>query len=95
MPWSRVIRLFFRTFTYLIITAIIPMQDILGLGNEARMNLPGRSDGNWQFRFEWEQLTPGITRRLRELVDTYARTVPTVGDQDALTARTIRAVTDS
>ena len=76
-------------------TVLIPMQDILGLGNEARMNLPGRSDGNWQFRFEWEQLTPGITRRLRELVDTYARTVPTVGDQDPLAARTIRAVTDS
>jgi 4-alpha-glucanotransferase len=32
-------------------TALIPMQDILGLGSEARMNLPGRQSGNWEFRF--------------------------------------------
>ena len=40
-------------------TAIIPMQDILGLGSEARMNLPGRQSGNWGFRFSWDQLTRG------------------------------------
>ena len=54
-------------------TVLIPMQDVLGLGNEARMNLPGRQSGNWGFRFTWEQLTPAITTRLRELVDTYDR----------------------
>jgi 4-alpha-glucanotransferase len=54
-------------------TVLIPMQDVLGLGSEARMNLPGREAGNWRFRFSWDQLTPGITRRLRSLVDTYAR----------------------
>ncbi|HEV8599037.1 MAG TPA: 4-alpha-glucanotransferase [Gemmatimonadales bacterium] len=54
-------------------TALIPMQDVLGLGSEARMNLPGRQSGNWEFRFSWEQLTPEIVQRLRELVELYER----------------------
>lgn len=54
-------------------TVLIPLQDVLGLGSEARMNLPGRQAGNWGFRFSWDQLTPGITRRLRALVDLYER----------------------
>ena len=54
-------------------TVLIPMQDVLGLGNEARMNLPGRQAGNWGFRFAWEQVTPDITARLRELVTLYDR----------------------
>ncbi len=48
-------------------TVLIPMQDILGLGSDARMNLPGRESGNWKFRFDWSQLTPLLTSRLREL----------------------------
>ena len=54
-------------------TVLIPMQDILGLGSNARMNLPGRPSGNWQFRFTWEQLTPEITARLRDLTQLYDR----------------------
>jgi 4-alpha-glucanotransferase len=54
-------------------TVLIPIQDVLGLGSEGRMNLPGRESGNWRFRFSWDQLTPGMTRRLRSLVQTYAR----------------------
>ncbi len=54
-------------------TALIPLQDVLGLGSEARMNLPGRDSGNWAFRFGWEQLTPAIKARVRELVDLYQR----------------------
>lgn len=54
-------------------TVLVPMQDILGLGGEARMNLPGRQAGNWGFRFTWEQVTVGKTHRLAELVDTYDR----------------------
>jgi 4-alpha-glucanotransferase len=49
------------------------MQDVLGLGSEARMNLPGRASGNWCFRFSWDQVTPEIVKRLRTLVDTYDR----------------------
>ena len=54
-------------------TALVPMQDILGLGSEARMNLPGRQSDNWRFRFTWEQLTPDIIQRLRELTSLYER----------------------
>ena len=54
-------------------TALVPMQDVLGLGSEARMNLPGRQAGNWGFRFTWDQLDPAMVARLRELVDLYDR----------------------
>jgi 4-alpha-glucanotransferase len=54
-------------------TAIVPLQDLLGLGSEARMNVPGRADGNWRWRFRWEQLTPEITARMRDLVTLYGR----------------------
>ncbi|MEI6740443.1 MAG: 4-alpha-glucanotransferase [Gemmatimonadaceae bacterium] len=54
-------------------TVLLPMQDLLGLGSEARMNLPGRPAGNWRFRFRWEQLTPTITARLRDLTRLYDR----------------------
>lgn len=54
-------------------TALIPMQDILGLGNEARMNLPGRPSGNWSFRFTWDQLTPEMITRLRQLTRIFDR----------------------
>jgi len=48
-------------------TAIIPMQDILGLGSEARMNLPGRVKENWCWRFTPDMLTEGIKSRLKKL----------------------------
>lgn len=54
-------------------TVLIPMQDILGLGSEARMNLPGRESGNWQFRFEWGQVTTDIVKRLYELNRLFGR----------------------
>ena len=53
--------------------AVIPMQDILGLGAHARMNLPGRSDGNWQWRFSWDDLPAGRAQSLRELTDLFGR----------------------
>lgn len=48
-------------------TAIYPLQDILGLGSNARMNVPGRENGNWAWRFQWNQLTPEIEQRLGRL----------------------------
>jgi 4-alpha-glucanotransferase len=54
-------------------TAVFPMQDLLGLGSEARMNLPGTPSGNWTWRFTWEMLTPEIEQRLREMTETYER----------------------
>lgn len=48
-------------------TALIPMQDVLELGTEARMNIPGNADGNWSWRFTWDQLQPGRTEWLAQL----------------------------
>jgi 4-alpha-glucanotransferase len=48
--------------------AIFPMQDVLGLASEHRMNLPGSlGDPNWCWRFGWEQVGPGPGRMLRRL----------------------------
>jgi 4-alpha-glucanotransferase len=54
-------------------TAIIPMQDILGLGSEARMNIPGTTEGNWRWRFVPDILTEEIKARLKELTALYGR----------------------
>ena len=57
-------------------TAILPVQDLLGLGNEARMNLPATRRGNWQWRMQPGGLTRGIARRLRDLAEAYGRVAP-------------------
>lgn len=54
-------------------TAIIPLQDVLGLGSEARMNLPGTISGNWRWRFEPGVLTEDLSRRLRDMNSMYDR----------------------
>lgn len=46
--------------------AIAPLQDILGLGSDARLNHPGKSSGNWSWRVPRGALTPSLARRLRE-----------------------------
>lgn len=48
-------------------TAIIPMQDVLGLGAEARMNIPGKADGNWRWRIESDQITENVESQLLSL----------------------------
>lgn len=54
-------------------TAIVPMQDLLGLGNEARMNLPASSSGNWFWRCREGDFNKEISKRLRELTEIYGR----------------------
>jgi 4-alpha-glucanotransferase len=49
-------------------TAIVPLQDPLGLGSPARMNIPGRARGQWEWRFEEEDLTDTLSRDLASLV---------------------------
>ena len=44
--------------------AIIPMQDILELGAEHRMNVPGTCEGNWTWRFNWSQFSPDQQQRI-------------------------------
>jgi len=48
--------------------AVIPLQDFLHLGTEARMNLPGTVDNNWQWRFEWDQIPQNLALNIRERV---------------------------
>jgi 4-alpha-glucanotransferase len=57
--------------------AIVPQQDVLGLGAEARMNTPGTTGGNWTWRFSSESLNGRVARRLRGLAELYGRTRPT------------------
>jgi 4-alpha-glucanotransferase len=54
--------------------AIIPMQDILGLGTEARMNRPSITEGNWEWQLLSDQLKSSVTERLREMTEIYGRT---------------------
>ena len=44
--------------------AVLPMQDILRLGSEARMNTPGTTTGNWAWRFDWNLLHPDLAPHL-------------------------------
>lgn len=53
--------------------AIAPMQDLLGKGSEARMNLPGSASGNWQWRFKWEDLTSEHEEFLARITELYGR----------------------
>ncbi|MCH6574581.1 MAG: 4-alpha-glucanotransferase [Bacteroidetes bacterium] len=52
---------------------IIPMQDILNLGGEARMNFPSRLGGNWAWRFTWEQINENIAPHYKGLTVLYER----------------------
>lgn len=54
-------------------TAIIPMQDILELDANSRMNTPGVANGNWGWRFQWKQLKPGQKQFLKTLTEKYNR----------------------
>jgi len=53
--------------------AIIPLQDILGLGAEARMNQPGTGRGNWEWQLVPGQMTPELAEQLRAMTETYGR----------------------
>ena len=53
--------------------AIFPLQDVLGLGTECRMNLPGMVQGNWEWRFTRDMLKPNIKEKLREFTQVYER----------------------
>jgi 4-alpha-glucanotransferase len=54
-------------------TVLIPMQDVLGLGREARMNQPATLTGNWRWRFRPEMAAPGPAEELRALTRLYER----------------------
>jgi 4-alpha-glucanotransferase len=54
-------------------TAVVPLQDVLGLGSEARMNRPATLGGNWRWRFREEALRPEHADRLLALARLYGR----------------------
>jgi 4-alpha-glucanotransferase len=54
-------------------SVLIPLQDLLGLGSEARMNQPATLGNNWRWRYKREMLSPAIAARLRDLVELYDR----------------------
>jgi 4-alpha-glucanotransferase len=53
--------------------AVAPLQDLLDLGTEARMNLPGRASDNWRWRFREDMLTEGVLDRLADFTELYGR----------------------
>lgn len=57
-------------------TAIAPLQDVLGIGPEGRMNLPASTSGNWFWRFANGLLTQELTDRLKEITLLYGRGRP-------------------
>jgi 4-alpha-glucanotransferase len=65
-----IIRLVMSSVSYLV---IIPLQDILGLGEEGRMNRPATTKGNWKWRFRAGQITESIARKLAKLTKTFGR----------------------
>lgn len=69
LPWA-FIRLAMSTVAN---TVIVPVQDLLALGSDARMNRPGTTEGNWRWRLEDGLLTPGVAERLRAVTATFAR----------------------
>ena len=54
-------------------TAVHPMQDILALPTQHRMNLPGSASGWWVWRFTWQQVHPWHSQRLAELTRLFGR----------------------
>lgn len=69
LPWE-MIRLAYSSVAWL---AVVPMQDWLGLGSEARMNQPGREEGNWQWRCRWEHLSDSLAQAISTLCVVYGR----------------------
>ncbi len=69
MPWPMV-RTALASRSHL---AMLPMQDVLALGSEHRMNVPGVADGNWQWRFGWDMVPPETAGRMHRMNEIYQR----------------------
>ena len=69
MPWP-LIRAALASHSQL---AVLPMQDLLGLDGNHRMNTPGTTEGNWRWRFTWDQAPGDLSDRLRQLLTLYGR----------------------
>jgi 4-alpha-glucanotransferase len=63
------------------VVAVAPLQDVMSLGNEARMNKPGVAEGNWRWRFRADQFRHELIDRLRDLTTLYNRAPPSLENQ--------------
>ncbi len=64
---------------------VVPLQDVLGLGSDARMNVPSRGEGNWRWRCGAEALRPDLSKRLATLVEVSDRLpepLPATADEE-------------
>jgi 4-alpha-glucanotransferase len=57
---------------------VVPLQDVLGLGSEARMNTPSSKNGNWQWRFQADMLRPELAKKMADLAEVADRLPPPV-----------------
>jgi 4-alpha-glucanotransferase len=69
MPWP-LIRCALASRSHL---TMLPLQDVLELDGRHRMNRPGTTEGNWSWRFTWDQVPQGLPDRLRAMVGLYGR----------------------
>lgn len=69
MPWP-LVRAAYASVAKL---AMVPLQDVLALDGEHRMNTPGTTEGNWRWRFNWHMVAPDLSQRLRHLAELYGR----------------------
>ncbi len=72
MPWT----LIRAAMASVADTAVHPMQDVLALPSDCRMNYPGQESGWWRWRFQWHQVQPWHASRLAELCRLYGRPLP-------------------
>ena len=48
---------------------ILPLQDVLGLSDDARMNIPGKAEGNWSWQVKKDMITPEVIQKLQRYVE--------------------------
>ena len=72
MPWMLIAQAMASSAN----TAIVPMQDFLFRGTLDRMNTPGTTVGNWQWRFDWAEVPDGLAGEIRQLLENYNRLLP-------------------
>jgi 4-alpha-glucanotransferase len=64
---------------------VVPLQDALALGSDARMNVPSREQGNWRWRFGGEWLRPELAKKLAalaEVCDRLPQPLPVAANED-------------
>jgi 4-alpha-glucanotransferase len=65
--------------------SVVPLQDVLGLGSDARMNVPSREQGNWRWRFAAESLRPELAMKLAtlaEVSDRLPQPLPAIANEE-------------